>query len=178
VATGRRGGRGTQSRPRNRTQRVWSGLQVFAPQAVVVAGVALELIPVAFTAVHGPLTAILTLGDLNFMNTGSDAANGRVNVASKLAVVRVEDSGLISADWQALDTDIADISSRQLFHTLHTLGAEAAGDFQSIEARIRVEARSKVKVAGTKEALVMLIDATTANRAEFTCNLRTLCIAA
>ncbi len=121
-----------------------------------------------------PGTLVRIRGNLVIANTGSDRTNGATDVGLKIMYVEVNDAGTISGDHAGIDSEEEDIANRQLW-AMMTRVMKATADDNSPRVEVEVDVRAKVKlVASGKWILALLADATTANRAQMTGQLRCL----
>ncbi len=168
---GYNGGRGGGTKPRY----VWAGIQIGTTTDVPTGGVAAVLVPTTFTDEHGGVLVERVRGVVHIFNDDTDSANGAVNIATKVIAVHTNDAGAISDDVQAFDSDAEDIAQRILSQNMHRLGAAAAADFMQTEVVIDIDIKVRIRLEPTKNELVLLLDASVANRARFLCNVRALC---
>ncbi len=169
---GRSSGRGSRRRP----NYVWTGLHLTVPTDIPTAGVVGVLVPGTTVERHGQLTVERIRGMIEVMNTDTDSANGRVNVAWKVIQYEINDAGVITGDHQGIDTDEEDIAQRILAQGAVNLGAAAGTDFQDVEHRwMDIDIKARVRIHDAKHEVGVLMDSSTANRAQFILNMRALC---
>ncbi len=115
------------------------------------------------------------IGNMTLANSGSDAATAGVDVGLKIMYVEVNDAQTITGDHKGIDTNEEDIAQRQLWAwhgRLQTMGAAAdASDIDVIQFDIDTHGSLTLEPHG-KKLLLLIADATAANRAQITGNIR------
>ncbi len=154
---------------------MWTGIQLNTPQDVTTAGVVVNIVDRTFLQRHGVVTVERVRGLIHYFNDDTDAPNGTVRIAHKVLLVETTDAEALASDVNALDVNEKDIASRILTQHLQVLGAEAATDFVETEALVEIDVKVRVKIRVPKEALILLLQSSTANRARFLGNIRALC---
>ncbi len=167
------------SRGRSKRGYYWDGLQ-FPPTNIASTTSVFEL--VGSTAQEFmPATMVRIRGHLTLANNGSDASTAGVDCGLKIMYVEADDALLMTGDHQGIDTHEEDIAARQLwtYHDrLHErgTGTDTDGGKSTIDT-VRIEIDVKVKiilVPSGKKLLVLLADASAANRLQLSGYIRCL----
>ncbi len=151
----------------------WDGLQTVLTN-IPSAGAALILVD-ATAQEFMPATMDGIRGFMYLANSGSDAATAGVLCGCKIMYLETDDAGVITGDWNGLDTDEEDIAERQLWSYMrHFVTRGAAADASDTsEVNIELEVKAKVKLSSSgKKKLLLLVDASPTNRLQMTCYLR------
>ncbi len=168
MANQRRRGRSQRSKPVYK----WSGLQVGVTD-VGVTGVALVLVGGVEIERYGKATVVAVRGHMQFLNNDSDAAAGNVVFGAKLMKLEINDAGTLTGDDQGIDTNEEDIAKRQLW-TGHGVLPKRLADGRVEHINFILNVGVFVVLAHPKEELIMLLDASIANRLQVASYIRVL----
>ncbi len=156
-----------------RTKTVWRGIQ-FENVVVGTGETFMVCVQRLDMEKYGKVTHLLTVGNIAFHNTDTDAANGEVRVGAKLLQWQINDASAVTDDVSGRDVDQEDIEQRQLWTMMTLLTAEtnAGGPFSC--HRVQIYAKLKLVLKGEKEELGLVCTANIVNRCRITGYLRSL----
>ncbi len=153
------------ARGKGRRGYYWDGLQVprtTTPTTtavnVLVDTTAQEFMPATLTRIRGILTFSMSADTVN-------------ECRAKLLYVEVNDAQTMTGDHAAIDTHEEDIAQRQLWAAQYMQPATTVRTSQGFE--IDVKAKLRLEPHG-KKLLVLLVQAASATRTDFTLNARCL----
>ncbi len=148
-----------------RTGYYWDGIQVprttvgtTSSVIVLVDTTAQEFMPATLMSVRGTLTFSMSADTVN-------------ECAAKMVYVEVNDAQAMTGDWAAFDTHEEDIAQRQLWTAQYMQPATASRFSRDYE--FNVKTKLKLSSAG-KHLLVLLVQAKSATRTDFSVNARCL----
>ncbi len=154
---------------------VWRGIQ-FENTVVGTGQTFMTCIQRSDVEKYGKVTHLLTVGNVMFHNTDTDAANGEVRVGAKLLQWHINDASAVTDDVSGRDTDQEDIEYRHLWHAMMMLSPETNTGSGFNQYRVNIYSKGKLILQSEKEEFGLVCTANIINRCRITGYLRSLCL--